>query len=407
MQRRAILILLAVAALALVAFAGPVAAQPSGGVAAFSVQLSAKGNGALLTIELSGAVPHEISVLTGPDRLVIDLPKVAFATQPGKPGGGRAGPVSAFRYGLFFADRSRVVLDLSGPALVERVETTTDGRPRMLVHIVRVEPARFREAAARDSARRLAGTQPAPAPAPPAQSGLPMVVIDPGHGGIDPGASGNGGEPEKIIVLALAQAVEERLKSGGKVQVAMTRSDDTFIALGDRVRFARDRRAALMVSIHADTLAYEPGVRGASIYTLSDKASDALSQKLADSENKADLIAGVESREDQDVVGDILFDLTKRESRQFSLVFARQLVGALQDRTSIHKNPLRSAGFRVLKAPDVPSVLIEAGYLSSSEDAKLMKSAEWRATMAEAIATAIERYLGENATGAANSGARP
>ncbi|HRJ70538.1 MAG TPA: N-acetylmuramoyl-L-alanine amidase, partial [Beijerinckiaceae bacterium] len=124
-------------------------------------------------------------------------------------------------------------------------------------------------------------------------------------------------------------------------------------------------------------------------------------------ENKADLVAGVESKEDQEVVGDILFDLTRRETRQFSLSLARHLVGSLQNRTAVHKNPLRSAGFRVLKAHDVPSVLVEVGYLSSSEDARLMKTSDWRAAMAESIADAVEKYIGENATGQANSGAKP
>ena len=384
------------------------AAQPAGGVAAFSVQLTPRAGGATLAIELSGPIAHEVSVFGGPDRIVIDLPKVAFMAQPARPGGGKAGPVSAFRYGLFFADRSRVVMDLAEPALVERVETTNDARPRLLVHVAKVERARFLDAVAKDAARREAAAQPpAPVAQGAAQHGLPIVVIDPGHGGIDPGASVPGADPEKTIVLALAQVVEERLKARGKVQVVLTRTGDTFVSLADRVRFARDRRAALMVSIHADTLAYEPGVRGASVYTLSDRASDALSQRLAESENKADLVAGVESKEDQEVVGDILFDLTRRETRQFSLSLARHLVGSLQNRTAVHKNPLRSAGFRVLKAHDVPSVLVEVGYLSSSEDARLMKTSDWRAAMAESIADAVEKYIGENATGQANSGAKP
>jgi len=232
-------------------------------------------------------------------------------------------------------------------------------------------------------------------------------VIDPGHGGIDPGATTASGETEKSVVMALALDLRKALMASGKVDVAMTRETDVFIALRDRVRFARERQAALMLSLHADTLADEPGVRGASIYTLSEKASDILSQKLADSENRADQAAGLDAQEDDSHVGDILFDLTKRETRHFSIKVARHLGESLPRTTSMHKNPLRSAGFRVLTAPDVPSVLLEVGYLSSSEDMRSMKSAEWRAGMAQAIAAAVDRFVGENATAMTNSAARP
>jgi N-acetylmuramoyl-L-alanine amidase len=396
---------------ALLAGMASASAQPQGGVVATSVQLSARPNGALLTLELSESVPFEVAALNQPDRLVIELPRVAFANAAPRPPL-KAGPISAWRYGLVFLDRSRIVMDLTEPALVEKIEESTpNGRRRIEFHIGRVERPKFAEAARKSAERRgavQAAAAPAAAPPPPAgPDGLPLVVIDPGHGGIDGGAAAPNGEPEKAIVLALAQTLEERLRAGGKVRVAMTRTADVFVSLSERVAFARDRKAALMVSIHADTLAYVPGVRGASVYTLSEKASDVISQRLAESENRADQAAGVETREDIEAVGDILFDLTKRETRHFSLVFARQLVGSLQSSTSMHKNPLRAAGFKVLKAPDVPSVLIEAGYLSSAEDARLMKSLEWRVQMAEAIANAIEKYIGENATGVANSGAKP
>ncbi|MGL4240310.1 MAG: N-acetylmuramoyl-L-alanine amidase family protein, partial [Beijerinckiaceae bacterium] len=149
-------------------------------------------------------------------------------------------------------------------------------------------------------------------------------------------------------------------------------------------------------SLHADALPADEGeARGATIYTLSDRATDDRAQKLAEKENRADLAAGIDSREDQDEVADILFDLARRESRAFSLQFSRQLVQALPKATRLHRNPLKGAGFRVLRAPDVPSVLMELGYLTTAEEAKLMQTEEWRRATADATADAIERFLQE------------
>jgi len=400
----------ALAVLVALALSAPaVRAEATQGVVAHSVVLVPRATGASLALELSDEVAYEVSVLSRPDRIVIDIPKVAFVA-PAARAAGKVGPVAAYRYGLFIADRSRIVLDLTEPALVDRVDSLdAEGRRRMIFHIGRVDRARFVDTARLDALRRQ---PPAPAtvsaPVATAPAGQkPLVVIDPGHGGIDPGAAAPDGTDEKSIVLAVAMAVRDRLEKSGKVQVAMTRASDVFVPLGDRVRFARDRKAELMVSLHADKLAYEPGVRGASIYTLSEKASDVLSARLADSENSADQVAGVESREETTVIGDILFDLTKRETRHFSMTLARHLGESLPKTTSMHKQPLRSAGFRVLTAPDVPSVLIETGYLSSLEDARLMKSGEWREGIAEAIALAVEKFVGENATRVTNSAAKP
>ncbi len=375
----------------------------------YAVTVAARANGALLALDLSDEVAYEITLLSRPDRIVIDLPKVVFAGGPANPSGA-VGPVSAWRYGLFFADRSRIVLDLAQPAVVERVDSTVvSGRRRLVFNLARTDRAKFTEAAARLAKEKRPEVLATAALPEASFSGrkLPVVVIDPGHGGIDGGASSPAGEPEKAIVLPLALALKERLEKSGRVRVAMTRTDDVFVSLSDRVKFARDHKAALMISLHADAVAAEPGVRGASIYTLSEKASDVLSAKLADSENKADQIAGVEAQEDSSAIGDILFDLTKRETRHFSIGLARHIGATLPETMQMHKNPLRAAGFRVLTAPDVPSVLIETGYLSSMEDAKLMKTAEWRAGMADAIARAVEKFVGENTTAVTNSAQKP
>jgi N-acetylmuramoyl-L-alanine amidase len=225
---------------------------------------------------------------------------------------------------------------------------------------------------------------------------LPLVFLDPGHGGIDSGASGPGGELEKAIVLQFALALRDRLERGGKAKVLMSRTGDVFVPLRDRVRMARQAKAQLFLSLHADALPADEGeARGATVYTLSDRATDDRTQRLAEKENRADLAAGIDSREDQDEVADILFDLARRESRAFSLQFSRQLIQTLPKATRMHRNPLKGAGFRVLRAPDVPSVLIELGYLTSADEAKLLQSEEWRRAAADATAEAIERFLQE------------
>jgi len=176
--------------------------------------------------------------------------------------------------------------------------------------------------------------------------------------------------------------------------VVMTRTDDTFIALDDRVRFARNQKAALFVSIHADYLPRSEGdVQGATIYTLSDKASDAEAERLAETENRADAIGGVDLGEEPTDVADILIDLAQRETRTFSNRFARLLMGEMKTTVRMHKRPLKSAGFRVLKAPDVPSVLVELGYVSNKSDLEHLVSESWRSKTVGAMAQAIDVFL--------------
>jgi N-acetylmuramoyl-L-alanine amidase len=222
----------------------------------------------------------------------------------------------------------------------------------------------------------------------------PVVVIDPGHGGIDLGAVAASGETEKQIVLDFSQALRDALEKGGKYRVVFTRTDDTFVPLADRVRIARNERAALFVSVHADSLQRGAAeVQGASVYTLSETASDAEAGRLAETENKADVIAGVDLTGEPNDVTDILIDLAQRETKSFSNQFARILVKELKAVGKLHRNPLKSAGFRVLTAPDVPSVLIELGYVSNRQDLKLLMSEAWRVRVAASLAQAIETYF--------------
>jgi N-acetylmuramoyl-L-alanine amidase len=221
----------------------------------------------------------------------------------------------------------------------------------------------------------------------------PVVVIDPGHGGVDNGTQ-SGGEMEKSLVLGFGLALRDRIEKAGKYHVVMTRTDDTFIPLTDRVKIARNASAALFVSIHADALPrHEGDAQGATIYTLSDKASDAEAERLAEAENKADAIGGVNLTEEPTDVADILIDLAQRETRTFSNRFARLLMVEMKNTVRMHKHPLKSAGFRVLKAPDVPSVLIELGYVSNKGDLENLVSENWRSRTVGSMAQAIDVFF--------------
>jgi N-acetylmuramoyl-L-alanine amidase len=222
----------------------------------------------------------------------------------------------------------------------------------------------------------------------------PVIVLDPGHGGIDNGTKASSGEMEKSIVLEFALLLRDKIEKTGKYHVVMTRSDDTFVALADRVAFARAHEAALFISIHADALPRGEGdAQGASVYTLSETASDSEAARLAETENRADVIAGVDLTHEPNDVADILIDLAQRETKTFSVQFARGLIDSMRTVTRLHKNTLKSAGFRVLKAPDIPSVLLELGYVSNRQDIKSLTSADWREHTADSIAQAIDRYF--------------
>jgi N-acetylmuramoyl-L-alanine amidase len=222
----------------------------------------------------------------------------------------------------------------------------------------------------------------------------PIIVLDPGHGGIDNGAVAGTGAMEKDIVLEFTAELRDQLERSGKYRVVMTRTDDTFIPLVDRVRMARIRQAALFVSIHADAIKKSEGdAQGATIYTLSETASDAEAGRLAETENRADVIAGIDMSHEPGDVADILIDLAQRETKAFSLQFAKTLVGDIKKVARMHKHPLKSAGFRVLKAPDVPAVLIELGYVSNKDDLKQLTSRAWRTKTAGAIRQAIDNFF--------------
>jgi N-acetylmuramoyl-L-alanine amidase len=280
------------------------------------------------------------------------------------------------------------------------LDTANGQPPRLVLELEETDAKSFMQAlaaelqpqlkpAVSDSTAPIAPPQVVPAKPDP----RPVVVIDPGHGGVDNGTR-SGDETEKNLVLAFGQALRERLEKSGKYRVVMTRTDDTFIALDDRVKIGRTQKAALFVSIHADYLPSREGdAQGATIYTVSDKATDAEAERLAESENRADAIGGVNLTQEPTEVADILIDLAQRETRTFSNRFARMLMGEMKNATKMHKHPLKSAGFRVLKAPDVPSVLVELGYVSNKADLDHLVSDSWRSKTVGSMAQAIDAFL--------------
>jgi N-acetylmuramoyl-L-alanine amidase len=342
--------------------------------------------------------------LADPYRVVVDLPQVSFKL-PAKTGETGRGLITAFRYGLVMQGGSRIVLDVSKPVRIDKafVIEPKDGQPaRLVIDLAATDrETLLRTIAAENRPIRAVHTVAVP-PEPAHKSDpRPIVVIDPGHGGIDNGTVASTGVTEKQIVLDFALLLRDKIEQGGKYRVVLTRTDDSFIPLVDRVRMARLRQAALFISIHADALRRGEGeAQGATIYTLSETASDAEAARLAENENRADVIAGIDLSHEPGDVADILIDLAQRETKSFSVHFAKILVGQLRHVARLHKHPLKSAGFKVLKAPDVPSVLIELGYVSSKGDLKQLMSDSWRGRATGSIAQAIDAFFSTRLAGA-------
>jgi N-acetylmuramoyl-L-alanine amidase len=341
--------------------------------------------------------------LADPDRVVVDIPQVIFRLPPNTGETGR-GLIKAFRFGLMIVGGSRVVLDLTKPARIDKafIVAAADGAPtRLVLDLVATDRASFLRTIALDN-KPVAPQPPGSAESKAgAADSRPLVVLDPGHGGIDTGARAPTGQCEKDIVLDVAKRLDVRLEKSGKYRVLMTRADDAYVPLDERVRIARNAGAALFVSIHADSLPpHEGDARGATVYTLSDKPSDPQAAQVAEDENRADVIAGVDLKNEPDDVANILLDLAQRETKTYSVQFARKLVSDMEGATLLHEKPIRSAGFRVLRAPDVPSVLIELGYMSSKQDLKSLMSDSWRDRTVDSIAEAIDTYFASHLAGA-------
>jgi len=385
-----------------VAAAAAAEAPPEGATSAgdsFPVATDARLGGddsqTRFVLELNRKIELRAFTLADPYRVVIDLPQVAFRLPP-KTGEVGRGLIKAFRFGLVMAGGSRVVLDLAKPARIEGAsvaETTPGGSARLSLELASTDRESFLRRVEVDNKPTRADAERG-VPAAVQADARPLVVLDPGHGGIDTGTKGPNGEMEKDIVLKVAERLRDRIEKAGKYRVLMTRSDDTFVPLADRVHFARNAGASLFVSIHADSVPRREGdAQGASVYTLSGTASDSEAARLAEQENRADVIAGVNLKAEPEDVAGILLDLAERETKGFSLQFARKVLADLKNVTRLHKEPLKSAGFRVLRAPDIPSVLIELGYVSNRADLQSLLSETWQNRTADSIALAIDSYF--------------
>ncbi|ANT52043.1 N-acetylmuramoyl-L-alanine amidase [Mesorhizobium amorphae] len=335
-------------------------------------------------------------LLRGPNRLVVDLPRTRFAISARDVKA--RGLVKAVRYGDL-GQGSRLILTGKGPFSVDKLDVlkNDDGKGYRIAIDMSAASAREFDAALANQALTTGSTVSTDkgsrvGTGPISNPGHRFtVVIDPGHGGIDGGAEGLHGTIEKNVTLAFATELRERLAAVGSYDVFMTRDKDEFLRLDDRVRIARQHEADLLISIHADTISVK-GIRGATVYTVSDKASDPEAQALADRENLSDQFAGMEIKDDNKEVTDILIDLIRRETHNFSMSFAHTLVGQLSTSVGLINNPQRSAGFKVLKAPDVPSVLVELGYLSNAKDEAQLLDADWRSKAAQSITNAVALF---------------
>jgi len=347
--------------------------------------------------DLSKKVDVHVFALASPYRVIVDAPDVNFQMPEGV-GKEKRGLITAYRYGLFAPGKSRIVIDVAGPFLIDKafvLEPRDDQPARLVVDLVPTDEKTFQAKLKETRPPEQASAASMMLPEPPvcAPDAKAVIVLDPGHGGIDPGTSSADGVTEKEVVLAFAKSLKAKLEATGRYEVYLTREDDTFLPLRERVEFAQKKGAGLFLSIHADYFPQQTDkATGATVYTLSEQASDEEAKELAAKENFSDALAGVALPSDSDeVVANILIDLAQRETQNRSSVFARSIVGELAG--NLHTRKLRSAGFRVLKAPDVPSVLLEIGFLSNPDDEKHLVSDAWRDRMGNSLVEAIDGYF--------------
>ncbi|MFQ5763965.1 MAG: N-acetylmuramoyl-L-alanine amidase [Rhodospirillales bacterium] len=401
-----------------------------------------------IVFELTKPVAFSVFTLGDPNRVVIDLPEVGWRL-PARPLPSAAGVFQKLRYGLFKPGNSRVVVDIRTPAAIMKafVLEAGDAHPhRLVLDLAPTTPEAFMGGVGK-APLRVTTTQPAPAPAPSALAPPPVasarkaaaspesapkptpereavlvtapepaieqaspfrlaprkpepkhrdrkrvIMIDPGHGGVDPGTIGISGVYEKHVTLSMARELRKEFAKTGRFKVLLTRSRDVFVRLRDRVRIAREAKADLFISIHADTVKNRR-IKGPAVYTLSENASDREAAELAEKENKADLIAGIDLTHETPEVTNILIDLAQRESMNQSARFAAVLIRELKQKTAVLRNTHRFAGFAVLKAPDVPSVLLELGFLSNPADERALRSRRHRTRLASAVVRAAEAYF--------------
>lgn len=363
------------------------------------VRVGAHPDKTRLVIDLSSSADFRTFILDNPHRLVVDLPSFEWRVT----GAVQSDLIAGARTGRLQAGIDRLVFDLKSPVTVMSafLLPRNDGLPdRLVIDVVRASAAQA--LAAKDKIHGTLDTAassvaasgvPAPVRKPSGAVVKPLIVLDPGHGGQDPGAVSRNRTYEKNITLAVARELKKQLEASGKYRVQLTRDKDVFIKLADRVRIAQRAKADLFISIHADSID-KSDVSGASVYTLSDTASDAQTARLAARENKADAIGGVDlSHEDKDVAN-ILINLAMRDTMNQSKFFANTLVSHMGNGgIRMLQNPHRYAGFAVLKAPEIPSVLVEVGFMSNRSEAAALSSESYRRTVAASLKSGIDAYF--------------
>ncbi|MFT6426015.1 MAG: N-acetylmuramoyl-L-alanine amidase [Celeribacter sp.] len=354
-----------------------------------------RGDGATLSLTLSQPVPYRIFTLTDPLRMVIDFAEVDW-TGFNPIAFDQAAAITAVRVGGFRPGWSRMVLDLSEPVAVNAAQMLrTDEGATLHLSLEPIADAVFAERSGVPETARfaLAGdpVELGPVARVPIGSGPLRVVLDPGHGGIDPGAERDG-QRESDLMLAFAQELRDVLVRAGGFEVVLTRDDDTFVPLETRISIARAVAADVFLSLHADALS-EGQAHGATLYTLAERATDEASLKLAERHDRADILAGIDLSDQDDVIAAVLLDMARTETEPRTDRLADALVTRLQKSIEMHKRPRMEAGFSVLKSADVPSILLELGFLSSPKDRANLVDPEWRHTAAQAIRDALGAWV--------------
>ena len=360
-----------------------------------------------IVMDVKGPISYKHFLLANPYRLVLDMLEVDFELNPvlRKLTGG----VLGYRFGLLKPGTSRVVIDLSKPLLVDKhfiIEPGTKPQRRLVIDLRPTTRSKFLAYVKKSRNEKTAGLLKLKSAEKKHQTVQELqkksiqkkigkskiIVLDPGHGGVDPGAIGLQGTYEKKIVLMAAKSIEKILKKSGRYNVILTRKSDRFIPLRSRVAIARRAQADLFISLHADSIK-NGAVRGATVYTLSENASDKEAAQLAERENKSDLIAGIDLNAESQEVTDILIDLVQRETMNQSAVFAGAVVQEITKKIKTHRRPHKFAGFAVLKALDIPSILLEMGYLSNIKDEALLNSDAFQKKLGLAILLGLDRYF--------------
>lgn len=363
---------------------------------AFAARIAGDDARTRLIIDFDRKPAFEVHYVANPYRVLIDLPETDFGIKAEELEA--RGIFSEIRYGTMAAGRSRIVLTASRPvgvALAEVQEEQGASSYRLVIDAAIVTDQVFQGQMEKQSWQEASlpaggGT---PVMLPGSKADGPFVIaVDAGHGGIDNGARGGITKmEEKHVTLAFAKELAAALNKLPATRAILTRDKDEFLSLSQRVQLARSEGANLLISIHADTLR-QKDIRGATVYTISDKASDSLAASLAERENLSDQIAGISFVDEPAEVADILLDLTRRETQAFSINLAKSVVGKFKDEVLLINNPHRHAGFRVLTAPDVPSILLELGFMSNKDDEQLLTDPAWQKKVAGLVADAVKEY---------------